>query len=166
MDKSPAVQVTTPVQEHDDVKRVRALARALDTAVRIPGTSIRFGLDSIIGLVPGAGDVVSSILSGYIVLASARLGVPPWVVVRMILNLGVDTLVGSVPLVGDLFDVGFRANTRNAALLEKHVVEPDAVRRSSKVAVMVAVAGVVVLAAGGIALAMLLVRGLNWLAGS
>ena len=158
--------MTTPVQEHDDVKRVRALARALDTAVRIPGTSIRFGLDSIIGLVPGAGDVVSSILSGYIVLASARLGVPPWVVVRMILNLGVDTLVGSVPLVGDLFDVGFRANTRNAALLEKHVVEPDAVRRSSKVAVMVAVAGVVVLAAGGIALAMLLVRGLNWLAGS
>ena len=165
MDKSPAVQVTTPVQEHDDVKRVRALARALDTAVRIPGTSIRFGLDSIIGLVPGAGDVVSSILSGYIVLASARLGVPPWVVVRMILNLGVDTLVGSVPLAGDLFDVGFRANTRNAALLERHMAEPDVARRSSKVAVLAAIAGVVVLAAGGIALALLVVRGLNWLAG-
>ena len=157
--------MTGPVIEHEDVRRVRALARTLDTAVRIPGTSIRFGLDSIIGLVPGAGDVVSSMLSGYIVLASARLGVPPWVVVRMILNLGVDTLVGSVPLVGDLFDVGFRANIRNAALLERHMAEPVAARRSSKAAVLAAIAGVVVLAAGGIALAMLMVRGLNWLAG-
>jgi hypothetical protein len=150
----------------DDIRRVQALARTLDTAIRIPGTGIRFGLDSIVGLVPGAGDLVSSLMSGYIVLASARLGVPPWVVMRMILNLGVDTLVGSVPLVGDLFDVGFRANVRNAALLERHVAEPDAARRSSKLAVMVAVAGVVVLAAVGIGLAMLLVRGLNWLAGS
>jgi len=157
--------VTGPIIEGEDVRRVRALARALDTAIRIPGTSIRFGLDSIIGLVPGAGDVLSSILSGYIVLASARLGVPPWVVVRMILNLGVDTLVGSVPLAGDLFDVGFRANTRNAALLERHMAEPQAARRSSKVAVLAAIAGVVILAAGGIALAMLMVRGLNWLAG-
>lgn len=155
-----------PIEESEDVRRVRALARTLDTAIRIPGTGIRFGLDSIVGLVPGAGDIVSALMSGYIVLASARMGVPPLVVTRMILNLGVDTLVGSVPLVGDLFDVGFRANTRNAALLEKHFVEPDTVRRSSKVAVMVAVAGVVVLAAGGIALAILLVRGLNWLAGS
>ena len=144
---------------------MRALARALDTAVRIPGTSIRFGLDSIIGLVPGAGDVVSSILSGYIVLASARLGVPPWVVVRMILNLGVDTLVGSVPLVGDLFDVGFRANTRNASLLERHIAEPHSAKRSSKAAVLTAIAGVVVLAAGGVAIAILAARGLNWLAG-
>jgi hypothetical protein len=165
VDKPTAIHVTDPVIEHEDLRRVRALARALDTAVRIPGTSIRFGLDSIVGLVPGAGDVLSSILSGYIVLASARLGVPPWVVMRMILNLGVDTLVGSVPLAGDLFDVGFRANTRNAALLERHMADPDVARRSSKVAVMAAIAGVVVLAAGGIALAMLVVRGLNWLAG-
>ena len=150
----------------DDIRKVQTLARTLDTAIRIPGTGIRFGLDSIVGLVPGAGDLVSSMMSGYIVLASARLGVPPWVVMRMILNLGVDTLVGSVPLVGDLFDVGFKANVRNAALLERHVAEPDAARKSSKVAVMVAVAGVVVLAAAGIGLAVLLVRGLNWLAGS
>ena len=150
----------------DDIRKVQTLARTLDTAIRIPGTGIRFGLDYIVGLVPGAGDLVSSLMSGYIVLASARLGVPPWVVMRMILNLGVDTLVGSVPLVGDLFDVGFKANVRNAALLERHVAEPDAVRRSSKLAVTVAIAGVMVLAAGGIALAILLVRGLNWLAGS
>ena len=145
---------------------MRTLARALDTAIRIPGTGIRFGLDSIVGLVPGAGDVVSALMSGYIVLASARLGVPPWVVMRMILNLGVDTLVGSVPLVGDLFDVGFRANTRNAALLESHIAEPGSTRRSSKLSVLAAIGGVVLLIAGGIALAMVLVKGLNWLARS
>ncbi len=157
--------MTDPLRENDDVRRVRSLARALDTAVRIPGTGIRFGLDSIVGLIPGAGDLASALMSGYIVLASARLGVPPWVVGRMILNLGVDTLVGSVPLVGDLFDVGFRANIRNAALLESHMAEPGSTRRSSRVAVLAAVGGVIVLAAGGIALAVLVVKGLNWLAG-
>lgn len=102
-------------------------------------------------------------MSGYIVLASARMGVPASVVARMILNLGVDTLVGSVPLLGDIFDVGFRANIRNVALLDRHLAEPVVTRRSNRVAVIAAVAGVVVLAAGGIALAILAVRGLNWL---
>jgi hypothetical protein len=158
--------VTELVRESEDIRRVRTLARALDTAIRIPGTRIRFGLDSIVGVVPGAGDVVSALMSGYIVLASARLGVPPWVVGRMILNLGVDTLVGSVPLVGDLFDIGFRANIRNAALLESHIAEPGSTRRSSKLAVLAAIGGVVLLIAGGIAVAMVAVKGLNWLARS
>jgi hypothetical protein len=83
----------------------------------------------------------------------------------MILNLGVDTVVGSVPLIGDLFDVGFRANIRNAALLDRHLAEPEAVKRSSRLAVFAAVAGIVVIAAAGIGLAMVLVRGLNMLAG-
>jgi hypothetical protein len=91
------------------------------------------------------------------------MGVPPSVVVRMILNLGVDTLVGSVPLLGDLFDVGFRANIRNAALLDRHLAEPVATRRSSRVAVIAAVGGVVVLIAIGVALAMLIAKGLNYL---
>ena len=155
-----------PLDPADDLKRVQTVARALDAAIRIPGTSIRFGLDSIIGLVPGAGDLVSSVLSGYIILTSARLGVPPALVARMILNLGVDTLVGSVPLIGDLFDVGYRANLRNAALLEKHLAEPARTRLSNKLAIAAAVGGVILLAAGGIALAILAVRGLNWLARS
>jgi len=85
-------------------------------------------------------------------------------VARMILNLGVDTLVGSVPLLGDLFDVAFRANLRNAALLDRHLADPVAVKRSSRLAIAAAVGGVILLAAGGVALAVLAVRGLNWLA--
>jgi len=155
--------VTIPARNDDSARRVRALARTLDSAIRIPGTKISFGLDSIIGLVPGVGDLAGAVMSGYIVLTSARMGIPPAVVGRMILNLGVDTLVGSIPLLGDLFDVGFRANTRNAALLERHLAEPATTTRSSRMAVIAALAGVVLLAAGGVALAMVLVRGLNWL---
>ena len=157
--------MTPPVRDSEDARRVQVLARALDSAIRIPGTKISFGLDSIIGLVPGAGDLASAMMSGYIVLASARMGVPPSVVTRMILNLGVDTLVGSVPLLGDLFDVGFRANLRNAALLDRHLADPGAAKRSSRLAVAAAIGGVILLAAGGVALAMLVVRGLNWLGG-
>jgi hypothetical protein len=150
-------------ERRDDADRVRLLARTLDSAVRIPGTTITLGLDSIVGLVPGVGDLAGGIMSGYIVLVSARMGVPPSVVARMILNLGIDTLVGSVPLLGDLFDVGFRANIRNAALLDRHLAEPVAVRRASRVAVAAAIGGVVLLIAGGVALAMLAVKVLNWL---
>jgi hypothetical protein len=166
VDESPEADVTLPAVESEDARRVRLLARAMDSAIRIPGTGIRLGLDSIVGLVPGAGDLVSSLMSGYIVLASARMGVPAPVVARMILNLGVDTLVGSVPLIGDLFDVGFKANIRNAALLDRHLADPLATRRTSRTAVLAAVAGVVLLGAAGVALAVVVVRGLNWLAGS
>ena len=138
----------------------------MDSAIRIPGTGIRLGLDSIVGLVPGAGDLVSSVMSGYIVLASARMGVPPAVVARMILNLSVDTLVGTVPLLGDLFDVGFKANIRNAALLDRHLADPLTTRKTSRAAVLAAVAGIIMLGAAGVALAMFVVRGLNWLAGA
>lgn len=148
-----------------DAERVRSLARILDSAVRIPGTGIRFGLDSVVGLIPGIGDLTGAALSGYIVLAAARSGVPGSVLAKMVLNLGVDTLVGTVPLLGDVFDVAFRANTRNAALLEKFLDEPVRTRRSSKVAVVAALAAIALLAAGGIALTVMAVRGLNWLAG-
>ena len=147
-----------------DADRVRSLARVLDTALRIPGTGIRFGLDSVLGLIPGVGDLTGAALSGYIVLAAARSGVPASVLTRMVLNLGVDTLVGTIPLLGDLFDVGFRANTRNAALLERFLAEPVEAKRSSRLAVVLALGAMVLLAAGGIALTVMAVRGLNWLA--
>src|SRR5215212_3013184 len=90
------------------VGHVRALARVLDSAVRIPGTNIRFGADSLIGLVPGLGDMAGAVLSGYIVLVATRLGAPTPVVARMLLNIGLDTLAGSIPVLGDLFDVAWK----------------------------------------------------------
>ena len=154
--------MTLPARD-DQIARVRALARLLDSAIKVPGTSISIGLDSIVGLVPGVGDLAGGLMSGYIVLASARMGVPPAVVVRMILNLGVDTLVGSVPLLGDFFDVGYRANIRNAALLDRHIADPKSARRSSLLAIAAALGGVVVLIAAGVGLAMLVAKGLNLL---
>ena len=148
-----------------DADSVRALARLLDSAVRVPGTNIRFGIDSVIGLVPGLGDLTGAVMSGYILLSASRLGVPASVLGKMLLNLGVDTLVGTIPLLGDVFDVGFKANVRNAALIDKHLAEPEVVRKSSRLAVAAALAGVALLALGGIALTVLAVRGLNWLAG-
>src|SRR5665647_1729798 len=88
-----------PVTVSDPAARARALARMLDSAVRVPGTNITFGLDPVLGLVPGLGDLASAILSGYIVVTAARLGAPKSVLAKMLLNLGTDTLVGSVPAV-------------------------------------------------------------------
>lgn len=157
--------VTPPVRGAG-TEKVHSLARLLDAAVRIPGTNIRFGLDALIGLFPGVGDVTGAALSGYIVLAAAQLGVPPAVLTRMLLNLGVDALAGTIPLLGDLFDIGFRANLRNAALLERYAGGPGAVRKSSRLALALAVGGIVLLAAGGLALTVLAFRALNWLAGA
>jgi hypothetical protein len=93
----------------------------MDRAIRVPGTDIRFGLDPIIGLLfPAAGDAISTVLSAYIVLGSVRHGLPKVVLARMVFNVAVDYLIGSVPFLGDLFDFGWKANQRNLRLLEQH----------------------------------------------
>jgi uncharacterized protein DUF4112 len=143
--------------------RVRSLARVLDSAIRIPGTGVTFGLDPILGLFPGIGDLAGAVFSGYIVLAAARMGAPRSVLARMLLNLGTDTLVGSIPVLGDLFDVGFRANIRNSELLDKYLGEPEAARRSSRIAIVLTVVGLIVLAAIAVGIAILSVKALNWL---
>jgi hypothetical protein len=105
--------------------RVDALARLMDSAVAIPGTSIRLGLDALIGLVPVAGDVISSAISTYIVWEARRLGVSRWTVARMLANTAVDTVIGAIPVIGDAFDVAFRGNMRNLALLRAHIARND-----------------------------------------
>ena len=135
----------------DSVARVRALARLLDSAVQIPGTNIRLGADSLVGLIPGVGDMAGAALSGYIVLVATRLGAPASVVTRMLMNVGVDTLVGSVPLLGDLFDVGWKANQRNVELLERHLGNTTGTRRSSTwLLTVVVVAAIALLALVGV----------------
>jgi hypothetical protein len=96
----------------------------LDEAFRIPGTGFRFGLDGIIGLVPGLGDVLAGLLSLIIPLAAWIRGVPYVTLVRMAANLGIGVLVGSVPLFGDIFDIAWKANRRNYLLLCRHLEEP------------------------------------------
>ncbi len=96
----------------------------LDEAFRIPGTRIRFGLDGIIGLVPGLGDVLAGLLSLIIPVAAWIRGVPYITLVRMAANLGIGVLVGSIPLLGDAFDIAWKPNRRNYQLLQRHLTEP------------------------------------------
>jgi hypothetical protein len=108
------------------IARLDALANLLDTALVIPGTSVRFGLDSLIGLVPGIGDTITTLTSLYIVHEAHQLGAPRHLIVRMLANVALDGVVGSVPLVGDAFDVLWRSNRRNMALLREHLDAQDA----------------------------------------
>lgn len=103
------------------VARLQRLARLLDARFRIPGTSLRLGLDGVLGLVPGIGDAATGLVSLGIVAAAARMGAPRSLLLRMLANVAMDTVVGAVPLVGDAFDIAFKANLRNLALLQKHL---------------------------------------------
>jgi hypothetical protein len=107
----------------------------LDEAVRIPGTNIRIGLDALLGLIPGGGDVAGGFFSGLIILQAARAGAPTAVLGRMLGNLLVDVVLGAVPILGDVFDVAWRANTRNVRLLESWRERPATTKRASALAV-------------------------------
>ncbi len=105
-------------------RTLHGLEILLDEAFVIPGTGIRFGLDGIIGLVPGLGDVLVGLLSLIIPLAAWIRGVPYITLVRMAVNIGIGVLVGSIPLFGDIFDIAWKANRRNYRLLTRHLDEP------------------------------------------
>lgn len=106
------------------LKRMRQLSQLLDGAIAIPGTKQRIGIDPILGLIPGGGDTVSAALSGYIIVEAARMGLPRKALMQMVMNLVLDTVVGSVPVVGDIFDVVSKANFRNMQIVESHVKIP------------------------------------------
>jgi len=108
---------TRPRSRAERIARMDALARLLDTAFVVPGTRIRFGMDGLIGLVPGIGDAVTTVLSLWIVYEAHQLGAPRHMLVRMLGNVALDGVVGSVPVAGDVFDVMWKANRRNVRLL-------------------------------------------------
>src|SRR5262245_42843832 len=101
------------------IARIDALATLLDTALVIPGTGVRFGLDALIGLFPGVGDLITTTLSLFIVHEAYQLGAPGHVIARMLGNVALDGVFGAVPVVGDAFDVLWRANRRNMRLLRE-----------------------------------------------
>lgn len=111
--------MTETLEERLD--RLQKLADGMDSRFRIPGTRIRFGWDAILGLVPGIGDIAALAPAAYIFLEGHRMGVPARTKGRMAFNVGLDWIVGSIPLVGDLLDVGIKANRRNVAILRAHV---------------------------------------------
>jgi len=102
------------------LSRLQTVAMIMDTAIAIPGTNIRFGADSLLGLVPGIGDFAGALVGLAIVNEARRLGVPGHKMAKMIANIGVDTLVGAVPLLGDVFDVYFKSHRRNVQLVLDH----------------------------------------------
>jgi hypothetical protein len=106
-----------------ELQHIRSLARAMDSQFRIPGTDFRFGLDGIIGLIPGVGDLTTFAVSGYIMWLMARNGASSYVLVRMGMNVLVDAAIGSIPFIGDIFDFAFKANTRNLRLMEQYYEE-------------------------------------------
>lgn len=132
------------------------LAQALDTTVRIPGTSLYLGLDPLIGLIPGIGDAIANLIGTIILGLATRLQVPRIVVARMSLNLLINGTLGAVPIVGDLFSVWFRSHARNAALLREAAMRPERETRYD----WLYVAGMI---GGTAALLLLLIAGIVWL---
>ena len=116
-------QVQKPWSSQDEArfKRVRLLSRLLDEQFRLPGTTYRVGLDGLLGLIPGVGDAVGALLSAYILYEAIRLGASSTVLLRMIANIGIDAAGGAIPIVGDIFDMAWKANKKNAALLHAYL---------------------------------------------
>lgn len=101
--------------------RVEAMEKLLERAFHIPGTKIPFGLDTVVGLVPVLGDVITAAMGAYIVWEARNLGMSKWQLIRMAANVGVDTAIGAVPLVGDVFDLVWRSNSKNLRIIKKHL---------------------------------------------
>jgi Domain of unknown function (DUF4112) len=129
------------------LKRMRGLSRVLDSAFVIPGTKQRMGLDPILGLIPGGGDTVSAALSSYIIIEAAMMGLPRSSLMRMVVNLALDTVVGSVPILGDVFDLVSKANLRNMQIVENHAKSPHASARVDKLFIIGLIVGLIILIA-------------------
>ncbi len=123
MQKPDKPILTDQQRQVPQLRWVDSFSRVLDTKFRIPGTSIRFGLDFILGLVPGAGDILSLGMSGTLVATMAKNGASPRLVARMLVNVVLDAVVGSIPVLGNIFDLFYKANYRNAELMREYYDE-------------------------------------------
>jgi hypothetical protein len=137
---------------------LRKLQHLLDNAFRVPGTSLRFGWDPIIGAVPWVGDVLAALMSCAIVVQAHHMRVPRVVQVRMLLNTAIDLLAGCVPVVGDVADVFWKSNAKNFSLLERHAAEPQPATPGDRLFVAGILLGVLAMAAVPLVMMYLLVQ--------
>jgi Domain of unknown function (DUF4112) len=142
------------------LQRVRLVSHLLDNAIPIPGTRARIGLDPLLGLLPGAGDFLGAALSAYIVIEAARFGLPRETLTQMVTNLVFDSVGGSLPVLGDVFDATWKANSRNLALLEAHVATPSPKKAANRGFVVLIILLLILLLVGIAAIATLLI---TWL---
>ncbi|MCM0593440.1 MAG: DUF4112 domain-containing protein [Gloeotrichia echinulata IR180] len=140
------------------LKRLRQLSWLLDNAVTIPGTHVGIGLDPLIGLIPIGGDFLGVMLSCYIVLEAARLGVPKRTLSKMVFNIVIDGLVGSIPLLGDFFDFAWTANTFNIKLLEEYLKFPSQNKSADGWFIFAVLVGLLVVAIILVAIPVILIR--------
>jgi hypothetical protein len=147
-----------------DLVALRRFAFYMDEAFSIPGTPFKVGADALLGLIPGIGDIIGGLLSTWIVIGALRHRVPGRVIVRMLLNIGIDLLVGAVPVAGDVFDFMYEENVKNMRLLEKH---RDRRRppRSTAAITFVAILIVLLVLVVAIAISVLLIAAVFWLIG-
>jgi len=155
---APETQATEVVR----VERIRQAARVLDAAIPIPGTRYSFGIDAVIGLVPGLGDAVGVVFASVILYQAFRLGASKRLLTRMLYNVGVDGLLGAIPLLGDWHDVVWKANVKNVDLLERHLQQPDETARASGWFLLVVLGAVVGMGIAAIFIAVWVIR---WLLG-
>lgn len=113
-------------------RRLARVAWLLDSSIPLPFTRFHIGLDALLGLIPGIGDLLGVVMSSFIVREAARLGAPPALLTRMAFNVALEGVVGMVPLLGDIFDAAWKANKRNVALLESHLEHPQRTARASR----------------------------------
>lgn len=147
-------------------KQLETLAHALDGMFRVPGTTWRFGLDALVGLIPGVGDALTAVASYSLLFAALRYRVPKVVILRMALNLGIDYVVGSIPVLGDLFDFAWKANSKNLELLRRHGNEAKPARAGDWLFVVGIVVGLVALLIASITVAIWLLASIGrWLTG-
>jgi hypothetical protein len=120
---TPGPDAPDPDATQQQIARLETLAHLLDDVFRVPGTRVRFGLDGMVGLIPGVGDAATGALAAYLAVRAWDLGLPAGVILRMAANVGVDLAVGSIPVAGDLFDFAFKANRRNIELLKRELAK-------------------------------------------
>ncbi|PSB21681.1 DUF4112 domain-containing protein [Phormidesmis priestleyi ULC007] len=150
-----------PDSKTASLQRLRSIAHILDNAIPIPFTPYRVGIDPIVGLIPGGGDLVMAGFSVYIVWESARLGLPRSTVTQMVSNLVFDTLAGTVPVAGDLLDVTWKANSKNIRLLEAHLDSPQHQKKANQGFVLLLLFGFLLLVVSIAALSVFVI-GLVW----